>query len=276
MLLQLFGFLLTTSLFANNLDSIASVADQYFRDRNYSFASVEYERMIFLSKNDTLVNKLLLQKSYCCKLNYEYSDAVSTLSRIDLSIEPQSFKDTIYYERALNFYLNNDFVNAELNLLNINQEIINYTTYLYLLTLNENDNWEKASEIFEKLIVYKNLNPADYNYYSFRKSLKNDNKNLVTIMSLIVPGTGQLYLKKPKDAVFSFLLTSLSGAFTVDSFLNGYIFSGVLMAMPIFIRFYFGGIQNINRIIEHRTLEFKNKMNKELREKILEFNELLY
>ena len=275
-LLQLLGFLLTSSLIGGNIDSTNSIANNYFEKEEYSRAALEFERMIYFSKNSDKVNKLLLQKSYCRKLENNYEGALNALNRIDLAIATDSFRDTIYYERALNFYLNKDFRNAEMSLLNIDQSKINYTTYLYILTLNENDNWEKASELYNQLIYYHGLNLKENDFYLFLKDKKRPHDNLPKILSFIIPGLGQLSLGKPKDAVFSLGLTSLSGLFTADSFLNGYYFSGILTAMPLFVRFYFGGIQNVNRILDQKRLKSKIQTNNELKNKIIHLNSTIY
>ncbi|HEY9082936.1 MAG TPA: hypothetical protein VIN73_06360 [Vicingaceae bacterium] len=262
-------FLSISYLKASNSDSIYEKAEKYFNKKNYTYAALEYERLIYLTSNEVFKNQLLLKKSYCYKLDTNYQASIETLSRINFNALNIEMQDTVLYERSLSYYLLGDFKNAFYNLELININKMNHSIYLYLLTLNELERWDEAQQIFLKHIEKHDLDSSYQEIYS-NINTKEKKHNVSIVLSHVVPGFGYFILGKPKEAFTSMLLNTLTGYYTVSSFIGGYYATGVIIGIPFFLRFYFGGIRNLKNIIKEKEMKRKIELNQYLKEKIIE------
>jgi TolA-binding protein/TM2 domain-containing membrane protein YozV len=66
-------------------------------------------------------------------------------------------------------------------------------------------------------------------------------------LSLIVPGSGQIYGGHIVDGLISLAFNAAAGYLTVDAFRNERQLDGMLLATLVWSRFYFGGVQNAAR-----------------------------
>lgn len=70
---------------------------------------------------------------------------------------------------------------------------------------------------------------------------------LATALSVIIPGSGQVYCGRWWDGLFSLALNTSVGYLTVEAFHDGRRLDGMLLASLLWARFYFGGQQNAAR-----------------------------
>jgi tetratricopeptide (TPR) repeat protein len=253
-------------------DSIFDKANYYFHLEQFDLAALEYERSIFYIDDSTDIDQLLLKKSYCYKMAGNYQQAILSLSRINIRGISIGFRDTISYEKALNYYLLEDFFNAESLLLQLNNNGIKYSAYLFILVLNEQRRWDEAKFVFKEYLTLYEQPLSFLEMYSFVEIDDSKKKRRAKMLSCFLPGLGQLSINKPKDGLMSFSLNGLSGYFVVSSFIGGYIVTGGVFALPFFLRFYFGGIKNVDRILEAEASQLAHKRNYLLKNEIVKIN----
>jgi TM2 domain-containing membrane protein YozV len=70
---------------------------------------------------------------------------------------------------------------------------------------------------------------------------------LATALSVVLPGSGQVYCGRWWDGLFSLALNASVGYLTVEAFHDGRRLDGMLLASLLWARFYLGGQQNAAR-----------------------------
>lgn len=83
-------------------------------------------------------------------------------------------------------------------------------------------------------------------------------------ISYLVPGSGLIYAGEYYKGLMSLLWNSLSIWLTVDAFNNLRAVDGVLLGSLLWLRFYFGGINNTQKEINNRNNEIMNSAIKYL------------
>jgi len=79
------------------------------------------------------------------------------------------------------------------------------------------------------------------------------------VLSIVIPGSGQLYAGDYKNAVNSFLLVAVFAAIGTDMFIRYAWYDSLISVFPWFLRYYTGGYKNAMKIAEQKRTEKRNK-----------------
>lgn len=216
-----------------------------FAAKNYTAASLEYERAYFVSKNPVM----LYDKALSQKQETKFKQALESLQRIDPWSETDSVIYEIYYQRALCAYLAEDYGEAK-NQIQVMKYLISDSAwhdqilFLEILNLNELREWNEASLLFRKFIEKNNVQIDSEEYYGFVDHPHLKNETTASLLSTFVPGSGQIYSGEIGDGLLSLGFQLLALGYAGLSFYQGYYVNGFVSGFGLFQRFYFGGIQN--------------------------------
>lgn len=222
---------------SNNITNLKYLADSYQKTRSYDKALVHYSLIYNIVVNDSIKNEVIIEmaKTYIQQEKYNYAK-IEVLNIKEIN---QSFIDRKnYYLSIISFYLN-EFEDSKKHLLVISS----------------------LSDSSKKFIneLFKNV----------AKTQLIPNPKVASILSMIIPGTGQLYSGEFKSGINSFLLTGT--AITVFTLINiRYSFlDAILGVFPYYQRYYTGGVINAQNIAENKIKMKKVETVKKINEIIL-------
>jgi len=106
-------------------------------------------------------------------------------------------------------------------------------------------------------------------YNSAEKNNLNPNPKVASFLSMVLPGSGQIYCGELKSGINSFLLTG--AALTAFSLINirYSFFDAILGVFPYYQRYYTGGVINAQNIAENKIKMKKVETVKKINEIIL-------
>ncbi|HWY37239.1 MAG TPA: hypothetical protein VNY73_01680 [Bacteroidia bacterium] len=243
--------------FLNSAVADSRTADSLFANKQYKDACIEYEKEIFLSRNDSIQNFYLLKKAVCQKLLGTFNSEERTLARINVSKCTDSVTCVVYYERALcnymlaNFTKANDLLERAFSL-PVSTAEYDACLLLHGFVLNELYKYEAAKNKFTA--YYKTgRNSESLKAVSFIDSIY-ATKNIPHLkslkkarrMSFFLPGAGLFYAKKPGRAITNITLLLGSATFTGYNIFIGNYITAAIAGVYFMKYFYTGGINQLN------------------------------
>ncbi len=248
---------LSLSLLSQNLfDNRHSLefTDYLFKTKQYKFASIELERLIFEDKNnDTL--KFMLLKSY--RLSQDFTKGITraetfypTYDLFPELIAPEYFK----------LLISSNKINKTKLFLSDNKNIIPKDFVMFSIHLNILEyNWHEAENIFNKninnfpeIIAYESIINKGVNF-------KRKSPFLAGVFSALLPGAGKVYTTWYKDAFFAFFSIAVG---TWQSY-KGFETDGITSALgwtfgTISTIFYISNIYGSIKSAKHYNYNYEN------------------
>lgn len=261
---------------------IQKTADSLFLKGSFYSASVEYERVAFLSADNAIRTKALLKKAECQKQTGSFQEAKKTTERIIYTGLTDTLISTSHYQGALCSYLSGDFASAENHLLQMtafmrDSSLTENSLPLYVLVLNELQRWPEAKEKALQAInaatlpsaerdslriaIHKMYNPV--NYPRMKNLLKAQK------MSAFLPGLGQLYAGYFWEGATSAFLNVASVGFMAYCIYTKLYFTGIITGSGIFSKFYLGGSNRLEYLVAKRNYKMNRNYNDQLKNTIL-------
>jgi tetratricopeptide (TPR) repeat protein len=278
-------FLLTVSSTKAHAQALEA-ADSLFAIQQYDLASVMYERAIYERPNDIyFLTFTLLSKTNCLKAQGKFDQIGSLLSRVDLNQINDSLKQEIYLQKALGYYLSDNFEVAEKNILpSFNLEIYNTKTQLnsvllYTFILDELGKWDQAHQVINNYIRNQTQIPLPErekltqsldSLYATDQHPKLRSIKKAKTLSLIFPGLGQSYNGNYGKGFLNFLLTGGSATFGVINVLQTNYITAATAGVYLFLYFYLGGANQSSYLVPTKNYAKKRKYNDQLKSKLID------
>ena len=258
-ILLFFTFVLNLNLQAQNLfDKPHSLAfaKYLFDSRQYKFASIELEKLVFFeNKNDSLKARLI--ESY--RLSGFHDKGILRTKQMygDIQLIPQ--KPTIEFAKLL---LSDKRFSETKALLESNKKISNNTKIKFGVELNLlTANWKHADLMIKKYAdsvkVISKYRPIVAEALAFKRK----RPWLAASLSVIIPGTGKIYTTYWKDGLFTFAGIGISAWQAYDGFntdgmksVYGWIFGGVATVL------YFSNIYGAAKSARKYNLDNEKKL----------------
>jgi len=241
--------------FTNQFD----FAKQLYADEKYYDAVTELKRLLFFDKNEIYNYKtnMLIGKSY--KLGGKFNDAVRHFTIAEIYA---ANSDELYYSRIENVRTNilRRTTNQALELLNSLEDDERYSTKKDVLNYWRGwayifaDDWENAAFSFAKI-------DNDHKLKLLAEKVEDEkySVNFAKIISMIIPGAGQFYTGEYVSGLLSLGWNILWGYLTINSFVDGRIFDGIMVGSLLWFRFYNGNTYNAEKFAEEKNLIISNK-----------------
>jgi hypothetical protein len=264
---------------AQNLEKTIEFADIQFDNKNYQLAVKEYQRALFFADgkytdylyrqiaNSFFVNSQFEQALYFYELSYKTSKS-------------DSLKYEMMIARSLCYLYLKDFKHSILELANIpdssNEYFSTRKSFYQAISYFGSEDYEKSKNYFLALVPESDQKSRIEieNLFTAKKYLFKPNPNTAKVLSILLPGSGQMYAGDIKNSVNSLLLTGsmvLLGIVMVQEYS---ILDAFLTAFPWFMRYYRGGFENAFKIaLDKRAIKRDNAYKKVL-ELIKESNQI--
>lgn len=247
-------FIVVFSLFvvcssAQDLDQTLALADQAFERNDYENALFHFQRIAFFSSNrqNTAVLGRIADCYYALgdfERALEYYDHAYFEANHDKEKWDYLFKKIATYLEAGNYYT------ALVELLGIDAEeasdidqrkqVFLATTYFGL------EQFDNAGKHFLAALPPDQINERKQiaDLYNNPKNFSRPNPKTAFILSVILPGSGQLYSGDGKSAINSFLLTSAFVGLVLYLSVRIHPVEAILTGSPWFQRYYQGGFDH--------------------------------
>lgn len=249
---------------SQNLSEIVDFADQAYKSEKFEIAASEFNRAIFFghTKQDGLFLKIAI-----CYFNLkDFEQSIVFYDKAYFATQSDSIKNEAILGKAFSLIAEHQWMMALSELMNIdtpkylNQKVkMNFLQGIAYFGLHED---KLAQESFNNCVT--NLSPniesalIEKEFARIARSEKRFNPKTAWMMSLIVPGSGQLYSKEYKEAANSAIL--LGGLFYLAaSFAAKYTFlEAVVIVLPWFQRYYIGGANKAEKLAKEHQLMKRN------------------
>jgi len=220
-------------------EAIVRVADCHKRAGNYVAAAGFYQRAYFAVQTDSLQNEMILQKSFCLLQGKEFQEAIAEL----FHLPDEGSKE---YLNRKDFYLGIAHFGAERFL-----DAEGYFESWLKRSTQGSEGKEGAlrslSDLFDENDRISRLNP--------RKA---------RMMSLIIPGSGQIYAGDWRNGLNSLAITGgLYYLFYINAQQTTF-WESLLIVFPWFQRYYSGGMDAAYRITKTRKAERRAEKYREI------------
>ncbi len=261
--------LFTHNTLAQSLQESLKFADSQFETGNYKLALKEYQRVLFFNDGSNLPyiyekvgSSFFFNKNYN-KAAYYYELSYKTT-------ESDSIKTEILFKKAACNMLDKNFKQAIFELLNLSDsldfQLENRKDFYFAVCYWGIEDFEKAKSSFLKIIPAENILAKEEITLLFNKkrNLYKPNPKTAQILSIFIPGSGQIYSGDFKNGINSLVLTG--GLVVLGIYMTQFysLFDAVLTVLPWFVRYHQGGYQAAKKIAINKRAERRGQTYKEL------------
>ncbi|MCU0455241.1 MAG: hypothetical protein MUE74_02975 [Bacteroidales bacterium] len=245
-----------------------------YSEGRYFEASIEFERAIFYEADNHKIAYFRYYKSLCYKNMTEYSRALNELADIDILAVPDSLLFPVFYEKAICSFLAGDEKSAFLEIEKIRKID---TAFLFagellpleILCLNTAGRWDNARaqwyvylECMFRNDSLRNVFMAEVEAIYCKKNIPKFHSTMKAgKLSGFIPGLGQIYCGEILEGTLNFLINVTLLGFTIWELYTKYYFTGYIMGLRLFNRFYTSGIRRAVELAREKNTEVINKFN---------------
>jgi tetratricopeptide (TPR) repeat protein len=241
------------------LEKQLNYARTLYDQENYFDSVTELKRLLFFdtSKHFTYEANILMGSAY--KKGALLNDAVSCFSTAERFAGTDEEKYTALVELVRVNILRRTTEQALKIIQGIEsagkykdkqQELDYWKGWAYIFA-NE---FEKASNEFDKIRPDHELKTLSDN-----TSDQLCSESIAKILSVFIPGAGQIYTGSYLNGIISLGWNIFAGYLTINSFAEDRVFDGIITANLLWLRFYIGGIQNAEEFARENNTEVINK-----------------
>lgn len=267
----IFNLLIAVTVRAQTVEQTFRFANQLYANAEYKECLKYYERALFFGEEQYNTECYEhIGNCYTALNNPKKANEYYQLAYYSTSND--SIKDEMIFNRSFNFLQEKNFKLAlqELMFLSENQpERFTEEKNLYFAVAYFGDgNYAASEKYFEQLIPKTDSASIQHLRYLFveNEKLNRINPKTARILSMIIPGAGQLYAGDVKNGVNSLLLTGGFAFLFINTALSYSFVDALMAAGPWYYRYYYGGFKRaetitINRVEIKRAKLFTRIMN---------------
>ena len=248
------------------------LARLYYNEGNYLESINEYKRYLFFNKNPVDKPAILIElyKSYQAIENWK--NAFETIEMAYLASD-DSTKDRIYIDKALMLISIGELQKSEIILTKISTftkyDKIKRESYYWLGLGNlYSYKWSAAKNNMKKYYGEPHRQYID-SIFSDADKLDFKSPKRARILSLFVPGLGQIYSKDYKNGFNSLIINSITSYFLLNSIINKNYFESLIIYFTAFERYYQGSRSNAELIANNYNQKISKQFSESLSNSIL-------
>jgi len=256
--------LILSNLLAQDLDKQYNYANSLFNSEKYFDAITEYKRLLYFEKSEQYNYQSNFNIGLSYKFGAKYDEAIKKFYLSEMSAKSDSQKIKSRLQRIRINILRRTTDNALVMLNELHKEFPNqvdsntiayWQGWAYIVA----DDWENASLAFDKIDsehpLKKIANEVEDNKYSV---------TFATLISYILPGSGQFYTGNYVSGLLSLGWNVLWGYLTINAFVTDRVLEGILIGGLLWARFYRGNFKNAEKFAIEKNIEISNEAYKYL------------
>lgn len=245
-------------------------ADSLFSAGDFIGAGLAYEWALYSGTEGEAEAGAKLGRARAFKNQGLFGEAGTTLDRINLYDLPDKFMAPVIYETILVNYLAGNYPEVQSRFL-LGKKFLEDSDYekgaklVLCLSQLHSGQWDLFTVSAESFIKKASPENADslisglYEIFDTIRAPKEINPRKARIMSMIIPGSGQVYAGSFKEGAISFGLHAIALGGAGIAFLNGFYITGWIGGFGLLQKLYFGGVMRAEDMARE-----KNRLNKQL------------
>ncbi len=257
--LILISLFLFVKVSAQNFRETLKFADNQFKSGDLNTSFKAYQRALFFSEGEDnlYIFRQLAQISY---INGEYESAQEYYGLAYNQAENDGLRNELLFLKATCQIISRQYQFAIIDLLSVNDSALSVKRkvnfYLGVCHFGLGD-FKKAQSNFEYCVNDHDKQELE-KLFSSRK-LRAPSPNAARILSMIIPGSGQVYSGDMKAGVNSLLLTSGLIALGINISVKYQLIDAIATVLPWYQRYYMGGIGKAEEIAVSRRQARRNE-----------------
>jgi hypothetical protein len=260
--LGIINFLFVKPSLCQSLDEIVTFSDQQFDKGNFELAANEYNRALFFGYYAP--DKLCLKIANCYFNQNKLEQSAQFFDRAYFSTKSDSIKNEAILGKSFALILEKNYMLALSELMNIDSAKIvyhdiklNFLKGIALFGLHQDDlSEEYFTKCLRGLHVEDNPDIIEKNFKRIKKSERRFNPNTAWMLSLFLPGAGQIYSGNFREAANSSVLLGGLIYLTIAVARKYSYLEAVIAILPWFQRYYLGGANKAERLaLERQNVE---------------------
>ncbi len=249
----------TFGTFTNELQKQFDFAKTLYDKEDYFDAVTEFKRLLFFDKDSAYTFEANYMIGKCYKEGAKFSKAILYFTYAEWSAHNSDelydcrisiIRTNILRRTTSNAIMLLDSLQKDSRFKDKLNDIYYWKGWAYIFA----DNWEQASETFGKISNEQPLKILCDKVISERYSV-----TVANILSVVIPGAGQIYTGNILSGMLSFGWNLLWGYITVNSIVENRVLDGIFVGDLLWLRFYFGNLQNAKKFAIERNIEISNK-----------------
>jgi len=267
--LLIFNFQILIS--SQNLEETIKFANKQFELQNYQLAVKEYQRALFFAEGQQL-DYLYQQIAHSFKINNQFEQALYFYELSYKTTNSDSIKSERIFDKSFCYIKKGDFKHSVYELLNLKDNLSDYfrdrKNFYLAVSYFGIEEFNKAESYFLSLLPENEKVGRDqiHKLFHTKKNLYRPNPNTAKVLSIILPGSGQMYSGDVKNSLNSILLTGSFVMLGVVMAQEYSIFDAVLTSLPWFTRYYKGGYLSAKKIALNKRAIRRDKTYKRILE----------
>lgn len=250
---------------AQYLDRQYNYANSLFNSEKYFDAITEYKRLLFFDRSERYNYQSNFNIGLSYKYGAKYDEAMKYFHYSEMAAQLDSLKIKSRLQRIRINILRRTTDNALVMLDELHNEFPNQVdsstiAYWQGWAFIMADDWENASLSFNKIEsehpLKKIADEVEDNKYSV---------TFATLISYILPGSGQIYTGNYVSGFLSLGWNILWGYLTINAFVTDRALEGILIGGLLWARFYRGNFENAEKFAIEKNIEISNEAYKYLK-----------
>ncbi|MBI5788000.1 MAG: tetratricopeptide repeat protein [Candidatus Schekmanbacteria bacterium] len=205
-------FFLSSKVSAQDSDQLFGFAEHLYNQGEYYRSVTEYQRFIFLYPQDSRVETARFQIGACYFAGEEWDSAEKAWQTALATPVSEQLRQQILYKLAVCSYKQEQYTLCRNYLERLRQEfpqslLLLDNRKLEAASFIEQDDWAGAVNTFQQTDFPQKS--ALISIAEKEKGLPLKSPGLASVLSMVLPGAGQLYAGRIQDAAMSFMLNGL-------------------------------------------------------------------
>ncbi|MCF8325076.1 MAG: hypothetical protein K9I84_08970 [Leadbetterella sp.] len=267
----LFLILITNSLtsFGQSLEQTFDFANQLYIQKSYQNAVEAYKRVVYFDSSSLYSNQIYPKIADCLFSLEKYQESADYYDLAYFSTEDSLLKDTYILKKISCFLILQEYDYAEIELLNLGSDLPD--SLEYEKNFNEailrfaKEEYDLSEQIFKKLT---SDTLAINELFNQNTKVSRISPKKAKIMSMFMPGLGQIYVGDIKNGLNSFILSA--GLFALglrSAYINNPL-DAAISVLPWFQRYYQGGFKKAELIAIAKIQEKRYKIYNQLLDEV--------
>jgi len=255
-----FSLLWSDLAFGQTVEETYRFAEKQYEQSNYESALTEYQRVAFFDNSYQDVYLKIANSFYFLK---DYEKALQLFDIAYTAEDSDSIRREIIFSKSMCYLESEQFLMALNELLTLPDVLSEYfyakkNLYIAISYYGIGD-YLNASSFFQKILPNEAIKQVELIFYDFEKYRKRFNPDKVQLMSILLPGLGQLYCGDFGSAANSVILIGTIAIITARIW-NVFSLTDALVSMSSwYYRYYNGGNKNAERIAINKIEEKKEE-----------------
>jgi len=253
--------LLTTHAFSQSSAECFQIAENLFRNQQYQQAITLYNRIAFFDESlkPNCYHRIAVSNFHLSN----YSQSEDFFEYAYQSCNEDSLSEAILYDKVMLYIFSGKYEFAQAELLSFDENHIyrNYNKYSLFQGLAALGNGEYASgQTWLDTLLSEEESVFLEELISKATKLDKRNHKSAFVMSLIVPGSGQLLFGFEEEALNSFLLNGVLIALTIYISIEYSVLDAIFAVVPWLQRYYLGGAFKALELAKTKKLDSQRQL----------------